>query len=283
MKRKLISLFIILFILGFSFFSCNKAVILARNSDPIMKEIIKNKSKYKIDSVSPVIKNDEYKYGINGCKVDEIKSYNNMKQIGYYDDNLIDLKEDKIQIDSNNKYIIGSNNIDKNVSIIFIINKRINNNIINMVKEKNLKINLFVDSYFLENNLEYIEKISKYFTIYNYGFDNYYDDKYITYHNNLIDSITNNKSIYCLTNKNNRNTLNICTKNNMKVIKEDYYKNNILTSTKDNLSNGNILVYKDINNKIAPINVSLNYIIKKGYNIIYLDDLLTSKKDCSKK
>lgn len=280
MLKKLLTMFLLLFIIGFSFFYTNKAVLFARKSDPIMMKIMDYKDDYKIDVINPIINNDEYVYGMNGCVIDEEESYNKMKSLGSFDENLIVMKEEKVNIETENKYIIGGNKENKNIGLIFIVKEEIDEQLLKFIKDKNIKIDFFVDGYFLENNLEYIEKLSKYGNVFNFGRNKKYLDKYISYDNNLIKSIANNESNYCLTDKKDSDILNICNKRNMEVIKSKYLKENILTYLKYNISNGKIIVIDNINDNSLYIKVSINYIMSKGYNIISINKLLQTSKSC---
>lgn len=280
MKQKLFSLFFLLFVVGFTFFYTNKAVILARKSDPIMKKIIEAENVYKIDKINPIINDDEYVYGLNGCVIDEENSYNKMKNIDDFDENLIVLKEDEITNTSNNKYIISGNKEYKNISIIILVSDEISSELLNFIENKKIKINFFIDGNFLEKNLEYIEKLKNYGNIYNLGRNNKYLEKYISYDNNLINSISNNESKYCILNKKDKETLDLCNKNNMEVIKSRYIKENILSNIKYTLNNGDIIVIENANDNLLSIKVTINYIMSKGYNIININDLLKTKKNC---
>lgn len=281
MYRKLISLFFLLFVIGFSFFYTNRAVLIARKNDPIMMKIIDSEKDYKINAVNPIIINkNEYVYGINGCEVDSEKSYNKMKNYGNFDENLLFLKEDEIEMNTNNKYIISGNKEEKKVSLIFIVKEKIDETLLNYIKNKKIEIAFFIDGNFLEKKLSYVEELSKIGYIYNFGRNQKYLKKYISYDNNLINSISNNESKYCLVNKKEKNTLKICNDNDMEVIKSDFISDNILSDLKYTITNGKIIVIDNIDNNILDIKVSINYILSKGYNIINISDLLKSNKNC---
>ena len=65
----------------------------------------------------------------------------------------------------------------------------------------------------------------------------------------------------------------------MKTIKIDIIKNDILTYIKTNLTNGKIFLIDSDN--YDEIKLSIKYILSKGYNIVHLDELLSTKKDCN--
>ena len=127
MLKKILKVSAVLLLVGFSFFYTEKVTMIARNSDPIMRAIKKEESNKKVSNVNPVINNDEYIMGINGCEIDVDKSYSKMRSVGEFKEELIVMKEISNDKDLTNKYVIGGNNKEKNVSLIFIVNKVIEN------------------------------------------------------------------------------------------------------------------------------------------------------------
>lgn len=87
--------------------------MIARNSDPIMRAIKKEESNKKVSNVNPVINNDEYIMGINGCEIDVDKSYSKMRGVGEFKEELIVMKETSNDKDLTDKYVIGGNNKEK--------------------------------------------------------------------------------------------------------------------------------------------------------------------------
>ena len=82
MKNK-VKIFGILLLAGFSFFYTKEVSKIIRNNDPIMKEIINVEEDMQVSKVDPIIINDEYITGINGCKVDEVNSYKELIESNY--------------------------------------------------------------------------------------------------------------------------------------------------------------------------------------------------------
>ena len=99
------------------------------------------------------------------------------------------------------------------------------------------------------------------------------------YDNKVIKTNFNNTSDYCLVTKKEPDILKTCTSNNMKVIKTEPIKNDILTYIKNNLFNGKIYLIDSDN--YDEIKLSIKYILSKGYNIVHLDELLSTKKECN--
>ena len=68
----------------FSFFYTEKVIDLIRESDPIMRNIKKSESDYKIDPVDAKIKDNKIIPGISGKVIDYDSSYKKMKKYGTY-------------------------------------------------------------------------------------------------------------------------------------------------------------------------------------------------------
>lgn len=277
--KKTLSIIGILLLTGFSFFYTEKATQIIRKNDPIMMKLNEVKNNNYVQTIKPIINNDEYITGINGCKIDINKSYDKMKTTRQYNEDLIVMEEVKVRENLNNKYIVGGNKLQKNVSIVFIINNDINDNLINFIERKNIKTNFFVDLDYLNKNTTLMKFISKNNNFYYLGNNKKYTDEYMTYANNLIEVNTNNKSNYCFLENKDENILKLCSKYNMKTIKSDIIKDDLINNIKENLSNGKIIVINS--DDIDKIKVSINYILSKGYNIVSLDKLLNEKNNCN--
>ena len=278
MLKKILKVSAVLLLVGFSFFYTEKVTMIARNSDPIMRAIKKEESNKKVSNVNPVINNDEYIMGINGCEIDVDKSYSKMRSVGEFKEELIVMKETSNDKDLTNKYVIGGNNKEKKVSLIFIVNKDIDSNLTNYINDKNLKVNYFIDGKYLEENMITVKFLSENSNIYYLGENEEYSDENMLYHNNLISMNGSNEPKYCFTSDKDNNTLKLCNDYDMVTIKSDIIKDNIYKRIKDKLNNGVIFAIDSDNTD--EIKVSINYILSKGYNIISLEDLLSEKNEC---
>lgn len=278
MLKKIFKISAVLLLVGFSFFYTEKVTLIARNSDPIMRAIKKEESNKKVSNVNPVINNDEYIMGINGCEIDVDKSYSKMRNVGEFKEELIVMKETSNDKDLTDKYVIGGNNKEKKVSLIFIVNKDIDSNLTNYINDKNLKVNYFIDGKYLEENMITVKFLSENSNIYYLGENEEYSDENMLYHNNLISMNGSNEPKYCFTSDKDNNTLKLCNDYDMVTIKSNIIKDNIYKRIKDKLNNGVIFAIDSDN--IDEIKVSINYILSKGYNIISLEDLLSEKNEC---
>ena len=91
--KKFTQVFSILLLAGFSFFYTEKVTQIVRNNDPIMLKIKDAKKTISVAKIDPVINDDEYITGVNGCDIDVDKSYTKMKNVGEYKEELLVLSE----------------------------------------------------------------------------------------------------------------------------------------------------------------------------------------------
>lgn len=278
--KKIIKVFAVIIFSGFSFFYTEKVTKIIRKKDPIMIKLNEAKKDSYISVVKPIINDDEYIAGINGCTIDINKSYNKMKTVKEYKKELIVMKEVNTEDNLKNKYIVGANKLQRKVSIAFIIKDNINKDLIDYLDSKKIKTNFFVDLNYLKNNGIIIKLLSEKNNIYYLG-DNYkYNNEGIKYANRFININTNNSSNYCITEKKDEKKLNICSDNNMKIIKTDIIRDNLLNNVQNKLSNGSIIAIDT--SDIEKIKISINYILSRGYEIVKLDELLNHTNKCNK-
>ena len=101
-----------IFLAIFSFYFTSKTSTVIKNTDDIMIKIKENMNNMKTNSVDAIIEDDTIIPGISGMEVDISKSYDAMKKIGTYKDNLLVYKKIKPNISVSNiynKYIVSGN------------------------------------------------------------------------------------------------------------------------------------------------------------------------------
>lgn len=266
---KIIGLFCLFCI---TFFYTEKVINVTMNQDEIMIKIKEATKDVNNKATNAIINNDTIIPGNVGKYIDEEASYKAMKKIGYFEPSLIIYKDiyPEISIYNNyNKYIIKGNPKNKSIALIYILNN--NNTIDNLVSILNkykVNINFFVDSSYLNNNINVIDKI-KTNEIYNYGNNGTYSKDNLIISNNIINNKANNKAIFCLFTTKNENSLNNCANNKMLsllVNKDDNYYN-----IKNNLDNGHIYLV----NNTQELSSIIEYILSKGYSISPLSNLIS--------
>lgn len=272
MKNKF-DCFIIILLFIISLIYTDNITNIAKDSDPIMKKIKCVSNDIKIESVNAEVNDNNVVPGINGYEVDINKSYENMKKINLYNDKLLKYKDVIPEItihDIYDKYIVGGNKLNRNISIVIYIKRDIEK--INKIND--IKLNVFVDSSIIKDGMVNIKNNKK---IYNGGVNLNYDDISIEWMNDVI-SDNYNLSNYCLNLNKNDDNLLTCARNKMHTINPIIVEKNTY-NTKSNITNGSILYFSD--NNLDKINEISSYLIKKGYNIVYLDELL-SEENCKK-
>ena len=252
----------------FTFFCTEKVINVSIEQDEIMIKI-KEYENTNINPTNAIIKDNTIIPGNIGKYIDTDTSYKKMKQLGYFEPSLLIYKNiyPEISIYNNyNKYIIKGNTKNKSISLIYIFNNNTIENILTIKEKYNIKINIFIDSNYLNNNIPIIDKI-KNNEIYNYGSNGIYTKDNLIIANNIINNKSNNKSIYCLFKEENNNSLNNCA--NTKMLSLLVNTSNFY-NIKNNLDNGNIFLID--NTQELP--KTIEYIISKGYNIVPLSELI---------
>ena len=261
--KEIIKKISLLILICFSFFYTDKVINYVNLNSGLMKQIDRVKEEYKTKEVNGCIKEDVIIPGISGKEINVSKSFNNMKEYNtFIEDYLVyDNIIPTISLEDNkDKYIIKGNNNKKEVSIIVIIDTN-NINKINEIKG----ITLFINHKLL--TIDNLNKL-KNNEIYTYGNNGKYTKNTLINDNTLINSLSNNRSKYCLTKEKNREVINTCKESEMYTIIPNI--NGDYLTIKDNLSNGSIILLNNINN----LDNIIKYIKSKGYKIVYLDTLL---------
>ena len=276
---KKIKLYIpLVLLLTISFYTINKTTINMKNIDPIMKQIENSKDKYNVTPTNATIKNNTIIPGIEGIEIDYGKSYKEMKEYGTYNEALTVMKEVKptISIDDNyDKYIISGNKDKKEVALIFKVNNDINpNNVIDILKEKNIKATFFIDGTYLEENINIIRRITNQ-ELEILSYNNEFNSSLIKTSISYLETISKNNTKYCYTEKKNNDILNVCKKLKKHTVIPNYViSNNLYKNIKNNLSNGMMFTIEinSYNEKWLPI--VIDYIESKGYTLVPLNKLL---------
>ena len=277
MKKIIYRLSIILLSI-FSFYYTNKTIEFLKDKDPIMQEIKNTKDKYTIKYLNATIIGNNIISGKNGKTINYTESYNKMKKYGTYNETLTVLKETTPKISINNnydKYIVGGNKENKNISLVFTINKDTDpTNIISILNNKQVPGTFFIDGTFIENNIDIIKSMRNH-ELELLSYDNKYKSSYFKTSLYYLENLSQNKCKYCYTRYDNDKLLKLCSNNNLHTIKPTLcLNNNIYTNIKNNLSNS-IIISIEINKYTEKeLSTSIDYIRGKGYKLVTLDKLI---------
>lgn len=257
-------------------FSYNEEVEkVGKMTDSLLEEVKNNSSNYETEKVEAIVYENTIIPGINGKKVDINKSYNSMKQIGFFNEKNLIYKIDSIKnplTKNTNKYIINGNLSKKEVALIFKVDLNDDiNKMLTTLNEKNIKATFFIDTIFAKQKREELKSIM----IYGHIIGNLSSDNDYIWLKTLISSMTQQKNNYCLVIGENQERLSFCDKYKDYTIRVNKIINDFpLIETKNNLSNGKILYFEITDKLLNELSNINDYIISKGYNLVSLETLL---------
>ncbi len=277
--NKLLKPFSAILLLLFSFFYTNKVVDIIRESDPIMQQIRLSSEKYQIQSQNAKIVGNNIIPGKTGRQIDYEESYNKMKQYGMYNETLTTFKETypTISIDDYyDKYIVQGNSDRKSVALVF---KIIDNNnfteLINILKNQNVKSTLFIDGLFLENNTSTILTLLNH-EIELLSYDNKYNELYFNSALDYMSSLTKKEPKFCYAEYDQKEVLDLCSKLKLHTIIPTIRPTSTPYKTvKEKLTNSSIISLPLTVQTINELPLIINYITQKGYTFLTLDELLS--------
>lgn len=258
----------------FSFYYTEKVTKIMNSKDPIMVSIEEYKEKVSTDCKEGYITNDGVVLGVSGRVVDVSESYSAMQGTGYNEDLMV--FEDvscKVNMDSTlDNYIIKGNEAKNAVSLFININDgSLIKEIIEVSKNKNVKLNLIVTGSVLETHEYYLNEL------YNDGYEIIYgggEENDFKKYTKIMKDFENKPRMYCI-NLGIKDTLDMCKKSKINSIKAtNIYTKDVLLNTKTNLEKGSFYVYKENNNTLKELSSTINFINGKQLKIMSLTDML---------
>lgn len=260
----------------FSFFLTERTTVIMKDKDILMNTVKEKSEELEVSSVNAQIIDDKIIPGISGKVVDIEKTYQEMKRIGIYNDNLVVYKivEPEMSIKNNyDKYVVGGSPLKKDVSIIFKIDDTDNLDVISKhLKEKNINANFFISSGCGNKNLETLKELSNNKHVIGSLEENLENNKLLQ---SIIKIYSNQQNYYCYTEEKNESLLNHCAKNKQYTILPSItIKDNLLSEVMKNIKSGSIISININNRTLQELTTALEYIYSKGYNIVNLDALI---------
>jgi len=271
--KNTLKLFGLIALMCFSFFYTEKVITVISEQDPLKIEINQLADSYKISPNEAIVTNDTIIPGNNGREVNVEKSYKKMRKNNVFNNNMLvyDILYPKYNLSNSlDKYVIRGSINKKEVSIVFIITS--DNNlarIVNILDDKKVVGNLFIDYIYLNNNITDMKNYINH-NLYSYQ-DNYTHDSLVI-SNNVIKRVANNEPLYCLSKEKNDNNINVCSYSNMNTIIPSIDGN--LSEIKTKLENGSIILFDTSIGTVNELSYIIDFILGKGYNIVTLDELL---------
>ncbi len=281
--KKFFQLLGITTLICFSFFYTEKVGYVVREMDSLMEEI-KEKSKTKnVEAIDALIDGNTIIPGKIGKIVDINSSYEKMKRINEYNENMLVLKDvsPKVSIKNNyDKYVISGIKSELEVSIILLINENTDIDYLRkLARDKNISFNFFVNNIFFERNNDLLtELIKEGHNIGNLSENNDYSTSTYIWMDTILKKIIKQKNNYCYLEEENKEYLDICALNKNYTIKPGIVlKENPAINIQKSLNNGSIISVEANNSVLNEITVMVNYIQSKGYKIVTLNKLLDER------
>lgn len=260
-----------------SFIYTENLVGVIKEQDSLMIEIKEKMYEYKVEPIEAIIDNNTIIPGIKGRMVNIEQTYSKMRQYGKFDKRLLvyeDILPNNLLKNNLDKFII-SGSKELMVSLILIVNNKDNiSELLNILNEKEIKVNLFVDSIWANNNEEKIvELVKQGFVIGNLSYQkDYTNDKFLSV-DSIIKNIARQEKGYCYSEDYNEKTLENCYKQkNYTIVPNIIINENSFLKVKKNLKKGSIISVNNMD-KIT-LKLMIDYIKGKGYDIVTLDKLL---------
>ncbi len=256
-----------------SFFFTEKTARVVKETDEIMVEIKKAAETHINKSEDAIIKGDTIIPGIYGGIVDEGKSYEKMKRVGSYQENLLVYKKiaPSISIEKNfDKYIISGNPQKNMVTLLFLVQDNDDTTKVeNILKQKEIKASFFVDGNWFENHNDKIyEWIGKEYTVGNLSYNMDYKNSSFAWMDTIIKRVGNQRVSFCYNEEPNEEALKICAMNKDYTVRPTIIiSKSPLSEVKMNLTAGSIIALPINQTVEKELPVIIEYIKGKGYKL----------------
>ncbi len=274
--KKILQIIIISLFTGFSFYYTDKIIEMFKEKDPIMTMIEDASKKNEIEPVNGILSEHSMLVGKSGEVVDKETSYEKMKKLDEFNENLLEYTKVKPSItkeENLDKLITGSSTNDKEISLVFSL-ENLNHleEIAYILNETNTPATFFMDGNLIENNLLKLKSIfNSNIKVGFLGYKNNYKAAGFRYTNGLV---TNNLpySNYCI--YRNPIFLESCSSFKVNTIIPTLIEKNLYNYMKQNKKEGLIYEIKDTNLNIRELNSTIIYLKQKGYKVKSIDKLL---------
>lgn len=241
-------------LIAFSFYFTDKVSLLVASKSELMQEIQTVSANYEVEPVDAKIEDESIIPGKYGKKVDDKESYLSMHEFGSFNENYLvfDYLKPKNSLEDNkDKFIISGNPDNRNISIISLGNKDIEN----YLNSEKIDYDLVVTEYI--KNPENVELI------------NGADTKELF---NKLDSQLETK--ICL---NNESDIDSCKKRSYYLLNPEKSLNGTnLITLKDSIASGDIILITS-GAKLEDFMLLKKEIEYKDLNIVFVSKLISEK------
>ena len=269
---KKIEYFIVIFLTLFSFYYTEKAISKIKEKDPLIKMIEEKSKQYNTSYVNGVLEKDTITLGVSGLEIDINSSYEKMKALNTYNENLLEYKKVMPTISKDNNYdkaIIGTSTNEKIISLVFNIDSISDYNNISYILDQNkVSATFFIDGKILNDSISKLNLSNSNFGIYSYN--NSFNTTSANYMNRVLSQV--NKTNYCL--YKDDKFLKTCKSLKIFTIKPVIVDKDIYSFFKNSKEKGKIYQVKITNSNIKELNNALIYLKQKGYKVLNIEKML---------
>lgn len=281
LRKKIIQITIVLFLVLFSFYYTNKTIDIIKESDPLMKRIKEESGKYEITAEDAMINENKIIPGKKGKKVDYDETYTKMKRYGAYNESLTVFKETSptVSIENNyDKFIISGNEEKKAVTLVFAVTQESNpNEIIRILNQENTLGTFFIDGLWLENNLSIVKQILNH-ELEILSYNNRYEEIYFSSALQYLKNVAGNTPKYCYAEYDNKEVIELCSKLKLHTIVPTIkISSSPFQEIKTKLQNASIISLPINKVTEAELKTVIKFIKSKGYKIVKLEELLSEE------
>lgn len=288
MIKKIIEVSAIVCLMLFSFYYTEKASNIVEQSDPIMKQIKANKKNYEQMATDATINQNYIIPGYAGLTIDLNKSFQKMKQYGNYNESLLVFEEVKPTISINDyydKYILSGNGMNHLVSLVFKVNATDDiSQIQQILQQYDARATFFIDGVWFDNHTKEVVALAEDFhEVEILSYDHQYDELLFLGVLDRLQMVTNIPGKYCYAEYDQKEVLELCSKEKMHtVIPTIVVNSNAYSTLKGNIHDGSIISFAINENIVKELPVVLQYIKQRGYVLDTLDNLLNEGRSLEK-
>ncbi len=274
--KRFFELFGLFFLVIFTFLYSSQIQTVIKDNDDIVKTLNESKHYYEKDSIDALISDDYIVPGISGYEVDVDDSYNRMKKIGYFNDNLITYENilPVVSIKERyDKYIISGNESLNNVYLNFsLFNFSEVDEILYILDNYNIRTNFNINQYFYLKHYDHVIKIIS--AGHSVSIDiNGSDD--INLISNLFKTDLGISDVFCFYDEENLEKFKNCqTNRNYSVLSNNNINTDFLTTVKNDLKKGIIFNFKVNAYLINQLPSIINYINYRDFSFKTFNNLI---------
>ena len=262
----------------FSFLYTEKTTMVVKEMDDIMIELKAKSKNYEVKPTEAKVEKNTIIPGLAGKTVDINKSYVKIKEYGKFNENLLLYKKilpKETLLSNTDKFVIRGNKEKRMISLIFLVEEKDSiDQVLSILKNKNVKATFFIDGNWLEKYVEKLDEIIKNgHTVGNLSYSKNYEDSSFVWIDTIIKKIGRQKRSFCYSEKKDPKVTDVChLYQNITITPNIVVNEDPLVEIKKSLTAGSLISMKV--NDITENNLSsvIRYIQSRGFSLENLEN-----------